>query len=610
MEERFLMPVLPPVRKVLRSPFPVSVGAVFLVVGLVACSSPAEIQVEEFQRGLEAQDRGDIAATLKDWIPLARVGFVPAQYNLGLMYRSGTNVPQNNQKAAEWFRLAAKQGDVRAQYMLGVMYALGQGVAQDSVYASMWLDIVARSGDKKAQTQSLDLARALSPADMVRSEVLEETCLATNLRNCTPVAAGAADAGAFEQTDAGDRADPVAAVKPSLFVRLGNLDRASVAAAITNIFEPTKPDLLEGNYAFIRGEFSKALDQWRPLAEVGSVDAQFNMGWAYEHGKGVPQDYYQAATWYQLAADQELARAQYRLGTMYLFGRGIPQNDRQAMKWYRRAATQGEARAQFALGKMFLEGVGIPKDIVSALLWWKLAAMNGNARAKKQIPDVSGNVHPADIINVQRWVRHCLESNYRNCTVNSALTPPDYRRGLRAYQIGDATTAIKEWLPLAEAGDAESQLRLSLMYDRGKGVPQDSQRALFWVRKAAGQGFAAAEFRLGVIHAQSRGTRQNDRQAVKWYRKAAEQKLGEAQVALGLMYREGAGVPRDLVQALMWWNLAAVTGGSDVVRLRDRLAQDMDAVDISLAEDLAAACIDTDYRNCPDRPATIPSIFQ
>jgi len=48
-----------------------------------------------------------------------------------------------------------------------------------------------------------------------------------------------------------------------------------------------------------------------------------------------------------------------------------------------------------------------------------------------------------------------------------------YQEGLDAYERGDYDTALKEWRPLAEQGDASGQFNLGFMYDQGLGVPQD-----------------------------------------------------------------------------------------------------------------------------------------
>ena len=52
--------------------------------------------------------------------------------------------------------------------------------------------------------------------------------------------------------------------------------------------------------------------------------------------------------------------------------------------------------------------------------------------------------------------------------------------------------SFQEQFKAAEQGDAEAQTSLGLMYDNGKGVPQDYAEAVKWYRKAAEQGHLAA----------------------------------------------------------------------------------------------------------------------
>ncbi len=41
----------------------------------------------------------------------------------------------------------------------------------------------------------------------------------------------------------------------------------------------------------------------------------------------------------------------------------------------------------------------------------------------------------------------------------------DFQAGMDAYNLGDYTTAMQEWRPLAEQGDADAQYNLGLLYD-------------------------------------------------------------------------------------------------------------------------------------------------
>src|SRR5690348_16870237 len=69
-------------------------------------------------------------------------------------------------------------------------------------------------------------------------------------------------------------------------------------------------------------------------------------------------------------AEQGNPEAQTRLGYFYDTGRGVPQDYAQAYAWYRRAADQGDATAQFNLGMLYNNGLGVPKDPAQAITWW------------------------------------------------------------------------------------------------------------------------------------------------------------------------------------------------------------------------------------------------
>jgi hypothetical protein len=80
-------------------------------------------------------------------------------------------------------------------------------------------------------------------------------------------------------------------------------------------------------------------------------------------------------------AEEGEPRAQFDLGYLYDKGQGVPQSDREALRWYVKAAEQGEPRAQYNLGLMHATGQGVPKDYVEAYFWLSLAARHGDKQA-------------------------------------------------------------------------------------------------------------------------------------------------------------------------------------------------------------------------------------
>jgi len=174
----------------------------------------------------------------------------------------------------------------------------------------------------------------------------------------------------------------------------------------------------------------------------------------------------------------------------------------------------------------------------------------------------------------------------------------DFQKGVAAYQSGDYATALREFQPLAEQGDASAQNNLGWMYEKGQGVPQDYKTAVKWTTLAAEQGDADAQFNLGVMYHEGKGVPQNDKTAVKWYRLAAEQGHADAQISLGAMYAFGTGVLKDYVYTHMWGNIAATNGNTLGAKLRNHFEKKMTPTDISAAQKLARECVRKKYKDC------------
>ena len=121
----------------------------------------------------------------------------------------------------------------------------------------------------------------------------------------------------------------------------------------------------------------------------------------------------------------------------------------------------------------------------------------------------------------------------------------DFNKGLTAAQSGDWATALKEWKPLAEEGNAVAQNNLGLMYQNGWGVPQDYKEAVYWYRLAVEQGYAIAQYNLGLMYEKGKGVPQDDKEAVRLYRLAAEQGYADAQGNLGVCLLYTSPSPRD-----------------------------------------------------------------
>jgi TPR repeat protein len=170
----------------------------------------------------------------------------------------------------------------------------------------------------------------------------------------------------------------------------------------------------------------------------------------------------------------------------------------------------------------------------------------------------------------------------------------DTQAGLEAFKNRDYLKAFSEWKTSAEAGQADAQFDLGVLYAHGLGVQRDLSEAERWYRRSAEQGYPDAEFALGEMYARGwsavardqanamrwlqlettgdgmptgdwdsiadYGLPKDQKQAAYWYRLAAEEGLAEAQYSLGRLYATGKGVPHDEEQATAWVRAAASQG--------------------------------------------------
>ncbi len=121
------------------------------------------------------------------------------------------------------------------------------------------------------------------------------------------------------------------------------IGRAMAAAILfaTVAVGPLSAGPMEDGYAAIqRGDPETALRLWRPLADEGNVNAQFNLGYLYDKGQGVRQNFVEAMRWFRKAADQGDAISQFTIGTMYEVGKGVPVDAVQAHMWFSLAAAR------------------------------------------------------------------------------------------------------------------------------------------------------------------------------------------------------------------------------------------------------------------------------
>jgi uncharacterized protein len=202
--------------------------------------------------------------------------------------------------------------------------------------------------------------------------------------------------------------------------------------------------------AMTRGDFERALNILRPLADHGDADAQELLARMYVDGKGVPQSREIGFDWLKKAASQGRAADQYMIGVMYRTGTGIAKDEAMAASWFLKAANQGDADAQDNLGALYRYGAGVPKDFDQEFTWTEKAAKQNDARAQLNLSRLYylGEGAPRDLVQAYSWLSmSILNASARDPEVGptaihirDGLTPE-----LSHEQLNQAQKLISEW---------------------------------------------------------------------------------------------------------------------------------------------------------------------
>lgn len=254
-------------------------------------------------------------------------------------------------------------------------------------------------------------------------------------------------------------------------------------------------------------------------------------------------------------AEQGDAGAQVKLGLRYQNGDGVEKNDKVAVEWYRKAADQGNSDAQVNLGVMYQNGTGIEKSNEQAVFWYRKSAEQGNPSGQNLLA-----------------VMFVIEADPK---IKEAETKKDVKE-IAAKLHEEADHLFKEavsWFrKSADQGNAQAQLNLGLMYQKGVGTEQNNEQAVSWFRKSAEQDNSDAQLNLGAMYQNGAGVEKSNEEAVSWYLKSAAQDNTDAQVSLGVMYQNGEGVEQSDEKALFWYQKATVLNSKSNVHLFDTRA--------------------------------------
>lgn len=119
----------------------------------------------------------------------------------------------------------------------------------------------------------------------------------------------------------------------------------------------------------------------------------------------------------------------------------------------------------------------------------------------------------------------------RQIETQKTQTPSEmFDKGVKAEQKKNYTEAVRWYRMSALRGHEEAELKLGLMYYKGKYVTQNYQEARIWFLRSRHN--PISQFHLGLIYENGYGVSKDYRLAERWYQHAADRGFDMAELAL------------------------------------------------------------------------------
>jgi hypothetical protein len=171
-------------------------------------------------------------------------------------------------------------------------------------------------------------------------------------------------------------------------------------------------------------DFAHALPAFQEACSGGDSTGCFGIGFMYQSGTGVPQDYKKAGEFFTQACDLGKMMGCKFLGYLYGMGLGVPMDRDKAFALYKQACYGGEAQGCQYLGSMYFDGVGAPQSYAMALSLFKQACDGNNMDACDYEGDMykRGESIPADLAKAREmYEKACTGGNDTACKNLKAL---------------------------------------------------------------------------------------------------------------------------------------------------------------------------------------------
>lgn len=214
-----------------------------------------------------------------------------------------------------------------------------------------------------------------------------------------------------------------------------------------------------------------AFKLYMQAAELGNLNAQYQVGKCYCAGSGVKRSKEEGIKWVLKAAEQGLAEAQFKIGEWYqvdfLPTKDYDEQEAKKLEWYSKAAEQGHTRALYLTAEQLSHNVfSSEKDKKKVFDMYHQAAEQGDKDAQYELGMCYNQGYGVAVNNKEsfKWLRKAAEQGH---------TESEYLVGDAVYRGVWGDIAVKkafDWEDVkyigaaAEKGHQEAEKVLDHMF--------------------------------------------------------------------------------------------------------------------------------------------------
>jgi len=430
----------------------------------------------------------DPAEAVRWFEKAAEQGYIRAQVQLGSAYHTGEGVSQDYSKAIDWYRMAADRGDATAQYNLGTLYRSGKGVEQNYQQAIRWFTMAADQGYAAAQNELASLQRT---AGRVATRPTPQLRPGSDQTSPGIAATSTETASVSLPTET---TSPIATVENTVEEEVSIAQTPAPTSSLKSgdgISKPTTTSTgetgdSETGTSGKGGLFGAIGSIFKPVAKEADVST------AITQTPAAPDSIDTAS-----GTDQPVEEEPVEVIS------NVPQTDSIVR------STKVEEGSVEATEEVLAEAAE-DKDNQPGFF----SRLFGS---RKESPAAADNDQLA-LVDSRSPVGPSSGQ-----TTSAQADKFTVAAGRQALERGKYEEAVKQFRPLAEAGDPDAQSHLASMYYVGRAVDKDYKQAFSWYRRAAEQGHVDSQYSLGNMYLLGEGVQQNNHLAALWYNKAAQQ---------------------------------------------------------------------------------------